>query len=91
MVSPLAKKRWPADAVVIVSATPERLVASGLRGVAVQTCCFECGCRLLADSFTIERGASPKIGRGRPIKFLCDACCESYDMSTITYCEDHRR
>lgn len=83
-------KPWPSEGLVIVCAEPSAFRHDRIRGRAVPQRCHDCGCELLADSFTILRAQGLPQRRGRPLWFMCIACHSCYDFGQVSYFEDHR-
>lgn len=82
-------KRWPSSAVIVVAASAGEERREQMEAV-VPVECRDCGATLAADSHTIRLAEGLPSRQGRPVEFLCVACCVTYDRATVTEFHDDR-
>ena len=84
-------KPWPRDTVVIVCAPPAEFVPQQCRGVATIEYCWDCGCMVYADSYTIERAETMPERCERDLQFLCLSCARAYNFAEVEIFQDLRK
>lgn len=89
VTTPAGLKPWPGEAVIIVAAAAGEERREQMEAV-VPAECRDCGRILAADSHTIRLAEGLPSRRGRPVEFLCIACCVTYDRRTVSEFHDDR-
>jgi hypothetical protein len=82
-------KPWPADAIMIVAASPESANVPAM-DLPQPGQCRDCGAAVLYCSRTMARAqeVAAKTG-GRPIRFFCLGCASLYDVAMCNRLIDH--
>ena len=71
------KKQWPSDAIMIIAANAGQERRENMQGWA-PVHCRDCNALLMADPYSISLAENSPLRHGRPVKFLCMTCLESY-------------
>jgi hypothetical protein len=83
-------KLWPADAIIVVAATPGECQVERMAGKPRTKFCRDCHRSVLVDSATWTVAESHSERTQRPAAALCLCCFQNYDVHTATHVEDHR-
>jgi hypothetical protein len=85
----LKLKPWPADAIMVVAASPETANVPAMHSPQPGRC-RDCGAAVLYCSRTMGRAqeVAAKTG-GRPVLFFCMGCAKLYDVTTCNLLVDH--
>jgi hypothetical protein len=84
-------KPLPTDNATIFCAPEAEFRHDLIRGYPVPQVCADCGCKLLADSFTIETALGLPSRMDRPLRYVCIHCSADYDIAgSAGEVTDHR-
>ena len=87
-------KPWPSKEVVLVCAVPDRANRAMMESTNPAEC-SDCMCDVVYDGRSmrklqeLERKTRPIGGGERPVKILCEACAEGYDVGQCDVIGDH--
>lgn len=86
----VARKPWPADAVMISAPSPSEAVIDAAEPTVDRTC-RDCGKPVLVRVSGIAVAVNSPIRMGRPIDYLCTTCTVLYDVNSLDLLIDLRK
>lgn len=73
---------WPADAIILVSPTPDEVVYDARFPTELHSC-RDCVTAVMPRTDSIRRCEADPGRRGRPVRFLCIRCAVQYDPRSV--------
>lgn len=85
----MSGKPWPNDALMIVAAKAGEEQREHMEAVHYAEC-RDCGCRLAVDTKSLRDADAHPARHGRPVRFFCYPCSETYDLRMVGMLQDNR-
>jgi hypothetical protein len=80
---------WPADAIMLICASPDRADRTAMESVNPGQC-RNCGADIVYDGRSLRRALEISARSGdRPVKFFCESCADKHDLNQCNRVVDH--